>query len=167
MNLYAFDPTTKAFTGMQVIPDQVVLEGEEAPALPANTTTVPMLEYKHGFAQVFDGTEWAYAQIVYSKVDASEIMLAPGAIIPTTATVRARGNPTFIWSEQAVSWMAPPLTLEQVQALRLTAYQQESDHLKTEADYNGAVTKTTPDYTVWIAAVKAIKAKYPKPGATV
>lgn len=56
-----------------------------------------------------------------------------------------------------------PLTLEEVQALRRAAYVAESDPLKNEADYDALINGTEPDYTAWIAAVEAIKARYPLP----
>lgn len=56
-----------------------------------------------------------------------------------------------------------PLTLEQVQDMRRRAYAAESDPIKNEADYDALVSDTAPDYTAWIAAVEAIKARYPLP----
>lgn len=63
-------------------------------------------------------------------------------------------------------WVTPepvPLTLEQLQELRRRAYAAESDPLKNEADYDSLVHGTAPDYTAWMAAVEAIKARYPLP----
>lgn len=61
----------------------------------------------------------------------------------------------------------PPvsLTIEQVQLLRRQAYVAESDPIKNEADYDALVNGTAPDYTAWLAAVAAIKARYPLPAA--
>lgn len=56
-----------------------------------------------------------------------------------------------------------PLTLEQIQDLRRAAYAAESDPIKAEADYDALLTGTDPDYTAWLAAVAAIKARYPLP----
>jgi len=56
-----------------------------------------------------------------------------------------------------------PLALEQVQELRRAAYVAESDPLKNEADYDALVNGTEPDYSAWLAAVAAIKARYPLP----
>ena len=56
-----------------------------------------------------------------------------------------------------------PLTLEQIQDLRRAAYVAESDPIKNEADYDALLNGTEPDYTAWIAAVEAIKARYPLP----
>jgi hypothetical protein len=56
-----------------------------------------------------------------------------------------------------------PMTLEQVQELRRRAYAAESDPLKNEADYDSLVNGAAPDYTAWMAAVEAIKARYPLP----
>ncbi|HTO17693.1 MAG TPA: hypothetical protein VL129_00900 [Pseudomonas sp.] len=56
-----------------------------------------------------------------------------------------------------------PLTVEQVQSLRRAAYVAESDPLRAEADYDALINGTAPDYTAWIAAVEAIKARYPLP----
>lgn len=47
--------------------------------------------------------------------------------------------------------------------LRRAAYVAESDPIKNEADYDALVSGTAPDYTAWIAAVEAIKARYPLP----
>ena len=63
-------------------------------------------------------------------------------------------------------WVTPPpapLTLEQVHGMRRRAYAVESDPIKNEADYDALVNDTAPDYTDWIAAVEAIKARYPLP----
>ena len=67
---------------------------------------------------------------------------------------------------EIASYVAPepvPLTLEQIQALRRAAYVAESDPIKNEADYDALVRGTAPDYTAWMAAVEAIKARYPLP----
>ena len=56
-----------------------------------------------------------------------------------------------------------PLTLEQIQELRRRAYVTESDPLKNEADYDALINGTEPDYTEWLAAVAAIKDRYPLP----
>jgi hypothetical protein len=56
-----------------------------------------------------------------------------------------------------------PLTLDQIQQLRRTAYVAESDPIKNEAEYDAMVNGTEPDYTAWLAAVAAIKARYPLP----
>lgn len=60
-----------------------------------------------------------------------------------------------------------PLTLEQIQALRRAAYVAESDPLKIEAEHDSLVNGTAPDYTAWLAAVEAIKARYPLPSPEV
>jgi len=52
-----------------------------------------------------------------------------------------------------------PLTVEQVQSLRRAAYVAESDPLRAEADYDALINGTEPDYTAWMAAVEAIKAR--------
>lgn len=56
-----------------------------------------------------------------------------------------------------------PLTLEQIQNLRRAAYVAESDPIKNEAEYDALVNGSEPDYTAWMAAVEAIKARYPLP----
>lgn len=53
--------------------------------------------------------------------------------------------------------------LAQARAMRRTAYSAESDPLRNEADYDAVVNGTEPDYTAWLAAVAAIKARYPLP----
>ncbi|KHL70592.1 hypothetical protein SF06_06760 [Pseudomonas flexibilis] len=58
-----------------------------------------------------------------------------------------------------------PFTLNQIQELRRIAYISESDPIKNEADYDALVNGTAPDYTAWLAAVAAIKARYPLPAA--
>lgn len=69
-----------------------------------------------------------------------------------------------VWDGQAWVILEPePLTLEQVHALRRAAYAAESDPIKNEADYDSMVSGTAPDYTAWMAAVEAIKARYPLP----
>lgn len=50
-----------------------------------------------------------------------------------------------------------PVPLE----LRLAAYRAESDHLKTEAEYDALENGTGPDYTLWRAKVKEIKSRIP------
>lgn len=58
-----------------------------------------------------------------------------------------------------------PLTLEQILDLRRAAYVAESDPIKNEADYDALMNGTAPDYTAWLAAVAAIKVRYPLPAA--
>lgn len=59
----------------------------------------------------------------------------------------------------------PPLTTEQVHEHRRAAYAAESDPLKIEAEHDAIKAGTAPDYTAWLAAVAAIKARYPLPAA--
>ena len=64
-------------------------------------------------------------------------------------------------------YVAPVIPLDeriaQVQALRLAAYRAESDQLKLQADFDALQAGTQPDYSQWIAAVEAIKQRYPLP----
>lgn len=53
--------------------------------------------------------------------------------------------------------------LAEAHAQRRAAYVAESDPIKNEADYDALTHGTAPDYTAWIAAVEAIKARYPLP----
>ena len=55
------------------------------------------------------------------------------------------------------------LTAEQITRRRRAAYVAESDPLKTEAEYDAMVNEAEPDYTAWLAAVAAIKERYPLP----
>lgn len=48
-------------------------------------------------------------------------------------------------------------------ASRRAAYTAESDRLKFEAEYDALAAGTEPDYSAWIAAVAAIKERYPLP----
>lgn len=54
----------------------------------------------------------------------------------------------------------PSITVDPIAARRST-YAVESDHLKIEAEYDALLSGTDPDYTSWLAAVAAIKARYP------
>lgn len=70
--------------------------------------------------------------------------------------------------EEVEAHLNPPIvppTLEQIRELRRAAYVAESDPIKNEADYDALVNGTAPDYTAWMAAVEAIKARYPLPNA--
>ena len=53
--------------------------------------------------------------------------------------------------------------LSNAHARRRAAYVAESDPIKNEADYDAQVNGTEPDYTAWMAAVEAIKTRYPLP----
>ena len=55
------------------------------------------------------------------------------------------------------------LTAEQITRRRRAAYVAESDPLKTEAEYDAMINDAEPDYTAWLAAVAAIKERYPLP----
>lgn len=46
---------------------------------------------------------------------------------------------------------------------RRAAYVTESDPLRLEAEYDALSTGSAPDYSRWIAAVAAIKARIPLP----
>ncbi|MBV5551579.1 hypothetical protein KUU59_29560 [Pseudomonas aeruginosa] len=50
-----------------------------------------------------------------------------------------------------------------IRALRRQAYRTESDPLRLEAEYDAIVAGTEPDLAAWVAAVQAIKARYPLP----
>lgn len=49
------------------------------------------------------------------------------------------------------------------QAKRLLAYREESDPLKTEAEFDAIKAGVEPDYGAWIAKVEEIKSRYPMP----
>lgn len=57
---------------------------------------------------------------------------------------------------------APP-TVEQIQAMRLSAYREESDQLKIEAEHDALLNGVAPDYASWMAKVAEIKERYPLP----
>ncbi|HCF6589331.1 TPA: hypothetical protein ACKP02_005528 [Pseudomonas aeruginosa] len=57
----------------------------------------------------------------------------------------------------------PDDALAEVQELRRQAYRTESDPLRLEAEYDAIATSTAPDLSAWMAAVRAIKARYPLP----
>lgn len=91
--------------------------------------------------------------------------LSDNAFIPTDPLNRdyqeyldwvAQGN-------EPEPYVEPPLTLEQIYALRQQAYQNESDPIKVEAEYDAMVAGVEPDYTAWIMKVQEIKDRYPLP----
>ncbi|KXE89688.1 hypothetical protein HMPREF2947_11240 [Pseudomonas aeruginosa] len=53
--------------------------------------------------------------------------------------------------------------LASVQAKRLLAYREESDPLKTEAEFDAIKAGAEPDYGGWITKVEEIKSRYPMP----
>lgn len=61
----------------------------------------------------------------------------------------------------------PALTYDQqlarAHAQRRAAYVVESDPLKIEAEHDAIKAGVAPDHTVWLAAVAAIKERYPLP----
>ncbi|HCF0721997.1 hypothetical protein [Pseudomonas aeruginosa] len=57
----------------------------------------------------------------------------------------------------------PDDALAEVQELRRQAYRTESDPLRLEAEYDAIATGAKPDLTAWVAAVQAIKERYPLP----
>ena len=98
--------------------------------------------YKSDIGQVFE-----------FEADGSQDGFIPKNLVPMTeAEIEAHLNPLPIAQ-----------TIEQVQAQRRAAYAVESDPIKNEADYDALVNGTAPDYTAWMAAVEAIKARYPLP----
>lgn len=52
---------------------------------------------------------------------------------------------------------------ESAVSARRAAYAAESDPLKTEAEYDAMIAGVAPDYAAWLAAVAAIKKRYPLP----
>ncbi|ELC0914565.1 hypothetical protein ACPTFP_19535 [Pseudomonas aeruginosa] len=57
----------------------------------------------------------------------------------------------------------PDDALAEVQELRRQAYRNESDSLRLEAEYDAIAAGTEPDLSAWVAAVRAIKERYPLP----
>ncbi|EPM1619006.1 hypothetical protein L4P92_000143 [Pseudomonas aeruginosa] len=57
----------------------------------------------------------------------------------------------------------PDDALAEVQELRRQAYRNESDSLRLEAEYDAIAAGTVPDLSAWVAAVRAIKERYPLP----
>ena len=53
--------------------------------------------------------------------------------------------------------------LASVQAKRLLAYREESNPLKTEAEFDAIKAGVEPDYGAWIAKVEEVKSRYPMP----
>ncbi|HCF6616283.1 TPA: hypothetical protein NII48_003062 [Pseudomonas aeruginosa] len=52
---------------------------------------------------------------------------------------------------------------EAIRAQRRQAYRDEADPLRLEAEYDAIATGTEPDLSAWVAAVQAIKERYPLP----
>ncbi|HGE2082864.1 TPA: hypothetical protein ACUUA8_000326 [Pseudomonas aeruginosa] len=52
---------------------------------------------------------------------------------------------------------------EAIRALRRQAYRTESDPLRLEAEFDAIAAGTEPDLAAWVAAVQAIKERYPLP----
>ncbi|RUI17850.1 hypothetical protein [Pseudomonas aeruginosa] len=57
----------------------------------------------------------------------------------------------------------PDDLLAEVQELRRQAYRTESDPLRLEAEFDAIAAGTEPDLEAWVAAVQAIKERYPLP----
>ncbi|EPM7254287.1 TPA: hypothetical protein N0H29_006003 [Pseudomonas aeruginosa] len=57
----------------------------------------------------------------------------------------------------------PDDVLAEVKELRRQAYRTESDPLRLEAEFDAIAAGTEPDLAAWVAAVQAIKARYPLP----
>lgn len=91
-----------------------------------------------------------------------EEWLLYGQAAPPEGLVRGTAEGAPAWVEPPAE---PPPTLEEQRARRAAAYRLESDPLKMEADYDALLAETAPDYTAWLAAVAAIKARFPLPGA--
>ena len=53
--------------------------------------------------------------------------------------------------------------LDDIYALRRSAYQMESDPLRLEIAYDALSQGLKPDFSPWIASVSAIKSRYPLP----
>ena len=145
-------------------------------------------ECQDGFVTVPDSFVFVNADVRYYDNNWSpkpedqlvaEGVIAPERIVYSTITGEPRTirefevpegytpeapEPGQVWDGDA--WFTPepaPLTIEQVRALRRAAYASESDPIKNEADYDALINGTEPDYTAWMAAVEAIKARYPLP----
>ncbi|ENY3801164.1 hypothetical protein V3478_28825 [Pseudomonas aeruginosa] len=52
---------------------------------------------------------------------------------------------------------------EAIRAQRRQAYRAESDPLRLEAEFDAIAAGTEPDLAAWVAAVQAIKERYPLP----
>lgn len=52
---------------------------------------------------------------------------------------------------------------ERIAMLRRAAYAAEGDPLKNEAEYDAIISGKAPNYAAWLAAVAAIKERYPLP----
>ncbi|EJL5746029.1 hypothetical protein PI451_005188 [Pseudomonas aeruginosa] len=52
---------------------------------------------------------------------------------------------------------------EAIRAQRRQAYRDEADLLRLEAEFDAIAAGTEPDLAAWVAAVQAIKARYPLP----
>lgn len=76
---------------------------------------------------------------------------------PKDLAADENGKPTFVLRQVFVE------TEDSIKAKRLAAYIRESDPLKNEAEYDAIVNGAQPDYTLWLAKVAEIKARYPLP----
>ena len=155
---------------------------------------VDAVECPDGFIEVPDSFVFVSEDIRYYDINwapkPEDVLIEEGVIPPERKiysiatgepkTVRVFGIPEGftlkepgvgqVWDGDGDEWVTPepvPLTLGQVQDLRRRTYAAESDPIKNEADYDALVSGTTPDYTAWMAAVEAIKARYPLPSAPV
>ncbi|MGV5157908.1 hypothetical protein [Pseudomonas aeruginosa] len=93
----------------------------------------------------------------------------------TMKRVLLKGQPFAEWAgslDEAAALAGVPVgdlafhpddLLAEVQGLRRQAYRTESDPLRLEAEFDAIAAGTEPDLAAWVAAVQAIKARYPLP----
>ncbi|MDG4416462.1 hypothetical protein L5G04_23710 [Pseudomonas aeruginosa] len=93
----------------------------------------------------------------------------------TMKRVLLKGQPFAEWAgslDEAAALAGVPVgdlafhpddLLAEVQELRRQAYRTESDPLRLEAEFDAIADGTEPDLAAWVAAVQAIKARYPLP----
>ncbi|WP_400589626.1 hypothetical protein [Pseudomonas aeruginosa] len=93
----------------------------------------------------------------------------------TMKRVLLKGKSFAVWGgtlEEAAALAGVPVEdmsfhpddeLAEVQELRRQAYRDEADPLRLEAEFDAIAAGTEPDLSQWVAAVKAIKERYPIP----
>jgi hypothetical protein len=97
-----------------------------------------------------------HSEFVSTLVDVTDTTPIPAQFWLATST-------DGVWSFQDSSTVAIVKTSDEIKALRLIAYREQSDNLKLDAEFTAISTGKTADYTAWLAKVAEIKALYPLP----
>lgn len=164
MKIYHYHSVTGEYIGSSEAKPNPLQSGEYL--IPAYATAIAPSDSVDKQAVIFSDGAWSVVadfrcDTFYSTSTGEAVVLKLGEVPDETMTDVPKPDGDYEWNGSG--WVEREKTLEDIISFRLSAYREESDPLKNEAEYDALINGAEPDYTEWLAKVAEIKERYPLP----